>query len=83
MSRWSENLIETTRNILYDMPAESFSSNGGCCHLKNIDGRFGFIKFEDAINDNYTIHVSDPENREKIENYDSINTLIGAGWAVD
>ena len=49
MRQWSENLIQTTRDILYNMPASSFSSNGGCCRLKNIDGRFGFIKLANEI----------------------------------
>ncbi len=77
--QWSEELIRLTHDTIYNMNIASFYHNNRC-YLKNIDGRFGYIKLEDAMNEDYTVYI-DPD--EVSEQFETINDLTEAGWAVD
>jgi hypothetical protein len=77
---YSKELKKLTKETLYEMPVAAFI-NEGVCHLKNIDGRFGFITLSDAMHDNYTIRFKD--NAEVKSSYPSIKMLIEDGWVVD
>lgn len=82
MKEWSHGLKDKTREILCNMPIASFTMRPEGCYLKNIDGRFGFITLNDAMAENYIVHVRDKLEDEK-EAYNSIDAIVDAGWAVD
>ena len=92
MKTWSTELIEKTRRELQDMLTYTDPSgklhwligsiildNG--VHFKNIDGeRFGIMFVDDAYNGKYTISLKNDAGQEI---YETIDTLIDAGWALD
>lgn len=82
--QWSDELQGITRTTLADMPMASFVREEGC-RVKHLDGRYGAIRLEDAIEGNYTIHVDSDNKSEKEypEKFAAIDDLITAGWAVD
>ena len=82
MGKWSKELIEITRDILYNMPFKNFISPEGC-YMKNIDGIFGSISLENAMNNNWVIHITKGEEVNQTAKFDSIDSLISAGWVVD
>ncbi len=82
MGEWSEKLKETTRDVLYNIPAASFTFRPEGCYLKNMDGRFGYITITDAMDEKYNVHVKDSD-ADTVEEYNTIDALIDAGWVVD
>jgi hypothetical protein len=91
MKQWSEKLVELTRRELEDMltytdPSGSVHWLIGSmdlphgAHFKNIDGkRFGIMNPKDALAGNYAIQIKSGGS----EQYDSVDALIQAGWALD
>lgn len=85
MSSWSQSLVKQTREILYDLPVEVFFlaekiGHKGVC-LKHIDGRKGYISLNDCVDDQYTIRAH--ETDEILADFETIDALIAADWAVD
>ncbi len=81
MNKYSEELKEKTREILYDCPVESFMRDLKC-HLKNINGKFGTMRLRDAMESRYVIHLLN-DTEGKSESYESIDDLLEGGWVVD
>lgn len=82
MKQWSTALLNKTRDVLENLPVSSFSRPEGCC-LKNRDGRFGTITLNDALNGNYCVHLRDDDAAHAPLQYDSMDSLMADGWAVD
>ncbi len=81
MGKWSETSENITREVLCDWPVVSFMRDNKCI-LKNMDGSFGAISLNDAMEYRYIIHYLLKREGETIT-YDSIDDLIEAGWVVD
>lgn len=84
MKTWSKDQQELTRDILsrVDVVAFSFSlmqPNKGC-YLDHVDGRFGYMRLEDALSERYRIYIS--ETDALAGEYETIDALIEAGWKV-
>jgi len=80
-SNWSDELQNLTINTLSDIDRIAvwhlLPNKSGV--LKNIDGKFGFMKAADAIAQRWVITL---ENGETV-NFASITDLVKAGWVVD
>jgi hypothetical protein len=74
---WSDLLIEQTRNALADKWVGGLD---GFLHLKNINGKFGKICFENLMAERWLIHV---KNSTDVNTFANVEDLISAGWAID
>ena len=75
-NRWSDKLTEETRAALEN----GIITPQGVLHMKNINGRYGRILFEDLVADKLLIR----EKRTEAEYlYATADELISAGWAID
>jgi hypothetical protein len=78
---WSQELQDLTRETLNDPDKMLFwamkPNESGV--LKNIDGRYGFIKFGNAIGKKWIIDLESGGT----ENFVDLNSLLKAGWVVD
>ncbi len=72
-----DNSAETSRS-LRDVDVDYFL-NDGKCWLETLDGVMGFIRLEDAVTRNLTIHV--PIRGTPLV-YQSVEGMIRAGWRV-
>ncbi len=85
MSSWSLSLVNQTRDILYNMPpgvfllAEKLGRKGVC--LRNFDGRNGYIRLTDCLNDRYPIRSH--ETDEVLADFSTIDELVAGDWALD
>ena len=69
MKKWSERLIEQSREYLeYDDT-----------HVKSLQGQFGMLNV-DYENNIYTITL---KNTNTTLTFNSVNEMIDAGWVVD
>jgi hypothetical protein len=66
---WSNQLTELSR---------SYFKNGGC-NVKSETGQFGFL-ISDRANNVYRIAIF---NSDEVLDFNSVDGLIEAGWAVD
>ena len=73
---WSDRLIEETRDVL-DL---GFVPRDDFVHMKNINGNFGKIYFQDLLD--RKLIIQDKETNAKYF-YATVDELIAAGWAVD
>ena len=73
---WSDRLIEETRDVL-DL---GFVPRDDFVHMKNINGNFGKIYFQDWLD--RKLIIQDKETNAKYF-YATVDELIAAGWAVD
>lgn len=76
---WSQELIDETKEILLETPSHSFQGLDGCA-LKNLDGRKGAIRFDDAMSKKYRVYVKAQKNRVE---YSTLQALLDDGWVVD
>ena len=83
-NKWRDDQIALTRDILerVDIVAFSFDISGKNkgCTLNHLDGRYGYIKLEDALKDHWVIY--DYESDMSIRLYDSIEDILQQGWKV-
>ncbi len=81
---WRLDQKELTRDILnrVDVVAFTFDISGinKGCTLNHIDGRYGYITLEDALN--YNWQIFDYETDELCNTYDSVDSIIEGGWKV-
>lgn len=75
-NRWSDKLTEETRAALENWVV----TPQGVLHMKNINGRYGRILFEDLVTDNLLIR--DKKSASEYF-YASADEMIVAGWAID
>jgi len=73
---WSDRLIEETRDVL-DL---GFVPRDDFVHMKNFNGNFGKIYFQDWLD--RKLIIQDKETDAKYF-YATVDELIAAGWAVD
>ena len=69
MKKWSDNLIELSREYL----------NYSGSRVKSINKQFGELEI-DYKNNIYYIHVS---NSEEVLTFNSVEEIINSGWVVD
>jgi uncharacterized phage-like protein YoqJ len=83
-NEWSEDQKRTTRDVLsrVDVVAFTFDLSGRNkgCTLDHLDGRYGYIKLNDALTNTWRIY--DYETDELQDTYDSIDDIIAGGWKV-
>jgi hypothetical protein len=79
-SKWSDELISLTKNVLIDLPIASFLNDGHCI-LKSIYRKFGKISLDDAIS--YQYRIKDIDTGELQVSFETLDDLIDAGWVVD
>ena len=84
MKTWSKDQQELTRDILSRVDVVAFSvsligKNKGC-YLDHLDGRFGYMRLEDALSERYRIYIY--ETDALAGEYETIDALIEAGWKV-
>lgn len=75
-NRWSDKLTEETRAALKN----GIVTPQGVLHMKNINGRYGRILFEDLVADKLLIRDKKSEAEYL---YASVDELISVGWAID
>lgn len=75
-NRWSDKLTEETRAALENWVV----TPQGVLHMKNINGRYGRILFEDLVADKLLIRDKKSEAEYL---YASVDELISVGWAID
>lgn len=75
-NRWSDKLTEETRAALENWVV----TPQGALHMKNINGRYGRILFEDLVADKLLIKDKKSEAEYL---YASADEMIVAGWAID
>ena len=73
---WSDRLIEETRDVL-DL---GFVPRDDFVHMKNFNGNFGKIYFQDWLD--RKLIIQDKATDAKYF-YATVDELIAAGWAVD
>jgi hypothetical protein len=78
---WPVELRKRTREVLTDLPMESFIMNSEC-YLKNVDGRYGAIQLADLLRNDYRVCVKKKRNRS-MARFKSIDDLIDGGWVID
>ena len=83
-SEWREDQKKTTRDVLsrVDIVAFTFDISGTNkgCTLDHLDGRYGYIKLNDALTNNWRIY--DYETDKLQGTYDSVDDTITGGWKV-
>nr|WP_321294985.1 hypothetical protein [uncultured Sphaerochaeta sp.] len=84
MKCWSEEQKALTRTIIrnVDIAAFSFSLTGinKGCTLDHLDGRFGYIKLEDALSDCFRVYEYEHDSLQAT--YETLELLIEDGWKV-
>jgi len=75
--QWSESAVEQTRNAFEEL---TFAPRDGRIWLKYIDGGYGYINDDDALNGRYAIHSPEEEG---VAMFDSVTKLIESGWVLD
>jgi hypothetical protein len=82
--QWRKEQQDYTRKIILNVDVVAFmvqwgGENKGCC-LDHLDGRFGYITLEDAMD--YIYKVYDYQTDELLNNYQTLDQLIEDGWKV-
>jgi hypothetical protein len=84
IKEWREDQKNLTREILeqVDVVAFSFSLSGKNkgCTLDSLTGSYGYIKLQDALDENWRIY--DYTSDKLLGTYGSIDSLIENGWKV-
>jgi hypothetical protein len=84
LKEWTKDQKNLTREILeqVDVAAFSFSLSGENkgCTLDSLTGSFGYIKLQDALDENWKIY--DYTSDKILGTYKSIDSLIEDGWKV-
>lgn len=75
-NKWSDRLIAETRAALEDGAVTPL----GVLHMKNLNGRYGKIQFDDLVAGRLLIRDKKSEAEYL---YASADELIAAGWAID
>lgn len=73
---WSDNLLEETRNALHN----GFVGADGFLHMKNINGNYGKIRFEDLMDGKLLIQDMKTDAEYP---YSTTEELIADGWVID
>lgn len=76
-NQWSEEARQTTRETIEN---QDFGVRNGKVYFKHVDRRFGVIPAGDIIAGRYVVY--DPKG-ERIDGFESIETLLNAGWVLD
>lgn len=80
---WPDEVIDETKDVLKNTPAYAFRGEQGCL-LKNLDGRRGYIRFDDALSGKFRIYaVKNELSKDELLTYATIDELIKADWVVD
>ena len=81
---WAPHQIDRTRRILESVDVVAFSIQMGMpnkgCSLDHLDGRFGYVRMEDALA--YNWRVFDYKTDELHGQYQNLDELIAGGWKV-
>ena len=82
--QWRKDQQDYTRQVIFNVEVVPFTVqwgglNKGCC-LDHLDGRFGYITLEDAMDCNY--RVFDYKTDTLLNSYQSLDELIEDGWKV-
>jgi hypothetical protein len=77
LGSWSLTLEKQTREALKEI---QFSPHTGKLHLKNNDGRYGYITTIDLISNQ--LIVKDASSGPSIK-FETADELIADGWAID
>ena len=84
LKEWREDQKALTRQILerIDIAAFSFAVSGKNkgCTLDNLTGSFGYVKLQDALDENWKVY--DYKTDKLLEAYETIDNLIAGGWKV-
>jgi hypothetical protein len=74
---WSPTLKDQTRDALRELQINPLT---GKLHLKNCDGRRGYITVEDLVSNQLVVgdNSSGPDSK-----FESDDDLIAQGWAID
>lgn len=75
-NKWSDRLIAETRAALENGVVTPL----GVLHMKNLNGRYGKIQFDDLVAGR--LHIKDKKSEAEYL-YASADELIAAGWAID
>lgn len=75
-NKWSDRLIEETRAALEDRVVTPLC----VLHMKNVNGRYGIIQFDDLVAGR--LFIKDKKSEAEYD-YASPDELIAAGWAID
>ncbi len=84
LDKWPPRRINMTRDVLERVDTAAFclgderTSKG--CVMQHLDGRFGYITINGAINYNFAIYNLDSD--VVMDQYKNIDELIADGWAV-
>ncbi len=76
---WSQELQKFT---IFSLTSGNFLSNpklDGVC-FKHMDGRFGYIKTDDAVIEKYHMHII---GEDTIIEYSDAISVVTNGWAID
>jgi len=84
LKEWREDQTILTKEILerIDIAAFSFALSGKNkgCTLDNLTGSFGYVKLQDALDENWKVY--DYKTDKLLEAYETIDNLIAGGWKV-
>jgi hypothetical protein len=75
---WSKELKALSYKTLDDGIMSAFV-NGGVCHLKNFDGRYGSISMGNAMMRIWSVDLA----QGGTENYKELDEILDSGWAID
>lgn len=75
-NKWSDRLIEETRAALEDRVVTPL----GVLHMKNVNGLYGIIQFDDLVAGR--LFIKDKKSEAEYL-YASADDMIEAGWAID
>lgn len=82
--KWSTEQNNRTKDILTRKDVVAFtvdwSGNNKGCNMNHLDGRYGYIKLNDALNNTYPIYDFETDKLQKT--YNSIDEVISDGWKV-
>ena len=83
-NQWRKDQKDYTRQVIFNVEVVPFTvqwggPNKGCC-LDHLDGRFGYITLNDAMESNY--QVFDYETDKLFNSYQTLDELIVDGWKV-
>jgi len=76
---WSDALINFTKQSLDNGDFVPNPELDGVV-FKNVDGRFGYIKTEDAILAKYRMRII---GEETLIDYPDAESIVASGWAID
>lgn len=79
LDRWSNELCEFTKKSLH---SGNFVPNPDLDGIvfKNIDGRFGYIKTDDAVLEKYRMRFI---GEETLIEYPDPESVVANGWVID